>query len=64
MPGIRFDRGRRGALRLSGLALVGAAMFGILPAGAQEAMVVVPAPVLDERKPGAWSLVLHRLGRR
>lgn len=53
MTGIRFDRGRRGALRLSGLALVGATLYGIWPAGAQEAMVVVPAPALDERKPGA-----------
>jgi len=53
MTGMRFDRGRRAALRLSGLALVGAALYGILPAGAQEAMVVVPAPALDERKPEA-----------
>lgn len=53
MAGIRFDRGRRAALRLSGLALAGATLYGIWPAGAQEAMVVVPAPALDERKPGA-----------
>jgi peptide-methionine (S)-S-oxide reductase len=51
MTGIRFDRGRRAALRLSGLAVVGATAYAIWPAGAQEAMVVVPAPALDERKP-------------
>ena len=49
----RISRGRRNALRLSGVALVGATLYGILPAGAQEAMVVVPAPALDERTPGA-----------
>ena len=53
MTGTRFDRGRRAALSLSGLALVGATLYGILPAGAQEAMVVVPAPALDERRPDA-----------
>lgn len=51
MTGIRFDRSRRAALRLSGLAVVGATAYAIWPAGAQEAMVVVPAPALDERKP-------------
>lgn len=53
MTQIRVDRGRRGALLLSGAALAGAALYGILPAGAQEAMVVVPAPALDERKSDA-----------
>ena len=53
MIGTRFDRGRRAALSLSGLALIGATLYGILPARAQEAMVVVPAPALDERRPDA-----------
>ncbi len=53
MTGNRLDLGRRGALCVSGLALVGAALYGIWPVGAQEAMVVVPAPALDERKAGA-----------
>ncbi|WP_422011881.1 peptide-methionine (S)-S-oxide reductase MsrA [Reyranella sp.] len=53
MTSTRFDRGRRAALCLSGLALVGATLYGVLPAGAQEAMVVLPGPALDERRPDA-----------
>ncbi|KAF0099780.1 MAG: msrA-2 [Rhodospirillaceae bacterium] len=53
MASIRTSRSRRSALRHSGILLVGVALYGIPPAGAHEAMVVVPAPMLDERTPGA-----------
>ncbi|NQW53708.1 MAG: peptide-methionine (S)-S-oxide reductase MsrA [Rhodospirillales bacterium] len=55
MTEFRVDRSRRFALRLSGLALLGAAVLASAPSRAQEAMVVVPPPALDERRPDATS---------
>ena len=55
MTDIRVDRSRRLALRLSGFAVLGATFLAAGPSWAQEAMVVVPPPALDERRPDATS---------
>lgn len=55
MTDIRNNRSRRRILRLSGFAVLGAAFLASAPSWAQEAMVVVPPPALDERKADATS---------